>query len=486
MRALDARAQAEGGIAGAVLMARAAAAAWQELRAQWPAAKTIVVLAGPGNNGGDGYVLATLARQAGYSVQVLHFGPLPTQGDAAAAQASFVAGGGQPRPFDSDALAGVGGGAVIVDAVFGIGLKRALSAAAADAVLAVQQARARGAGVLAMDIPSGLDADTGAALGAVFKADVTVTFIARKLGLFTGTGPEFSGRVVLADLQVPEEVLAIKAAAGALMHSRDLALALPPRLRDAHKGRSGHVLIVGGDQGMAGAVLLAARAALRAGAGLVTVATRAAHAASLVAAQPEVMIRGVESAAELLALAAMATAIAIGPGLGTGDWGREMFAALADRAGLLMDADALNLLAENPGQQTSRILTPHPGEAARLLGLSTAEVQANRPAAVRALAARYGGVAVLKGAGTLVYSEAEGLSVCPYGNPGMAVAGMGDALTGVMAAMLAQGLPAHAAACAGVLAHALAGDLAAEGGERGLLPSDLIDRLRQVVNAAAA
>ncbi|HEU0197968.1 MAG TPA: NAD(P)H-hydrate dehydratase, partial [Nevskiaceae bacterium] len=242
------------------------------------------------------------------------------------------------------------------------------------------------------------------------------------------------------------------------------------------------VLIVGGDYGMAGAVLMAARAALRAGAGMVTVATRAEHARTLVAAQPEVMFRPVDKQEDLVPLLERADVVAIGPGLGQAAWGRKLWEAAAERPHLVVDADALNLLAQVPRRQGEWILTPHPGEAARLLGCSTHDIQADRLAAVRRLAERYGGYPVLKGAGTLVWQGTE-VALCPFGNPGMGTGGMGDALTGIVAACLAQGLTPADAAVAGVLVHALAGDAAARtGGERGLLPTDLIDQLRQVVN----
>ena len=482
VRQLDKRAQTEAGISGARLMRRAAAAAWRVLIERWPAARHIVVLAGPGNNGGDGYLLAAMARAANREVLVWRVGPLPLEGDAARAHAKYVQEGGSVAPYTASALANAARGTVIVDALFGIGLKRPLLGDAAQAVLDCHLARNRGAGVLALDLPSGLNSETGALMGAVIKADITVTFIGHKLGLHTGSGPQYAGRVVLDTLSLPPTLYADTPAIGALLHEQDLARALPRRARDAHKGSHGHVLIIGGDHGMAGAVVIAARAALRAGAGLVTVATRAAHAAALVAAQPEVMFRAVESTVELLPLINNARAIAIGPGLGTSAWGQMMWEAVKNRDHLVADADALNLLAENPGENPLRILTPHPGEASRLLGMTTAAVQRDRLATARALGSTYGGVVVLKGAGTLIHCPPSDLIVCPYGNPGMGVAGMGDALTGIIAGLLAQGLFEQDAAAIGVLAHALAGDAAAEAGERGLLPSDLIQALRAIVN----
>jgi NAD(P)H-hydrate epimerase len=260
---------------------------------------------------------------------------------------------------------------------------------------------------------------------------------------------------------------------------------LPPRPRDSHKGANGHVLCIGGDHGSGGAIVLCAQAALHAGAGLASVATRAAHVPALLARQPEAMAHAIESADALAPLFARATVIAIGPGLGQDAWGRAMLgAALAEAKPLVLDADALNLLAAAPrALPAGTILTPHPGEAARLLGTDVAAVQSDRNAAALALVQRHGVVVVLKGAGTLVAAPGRAPRIVAAGNPGMATGGMGDLLTGVVAALRAQGLDAFDAASCGALLHAHAGDLAArEGGMRGLLPSDLLPWLRRCAN----
>ena len=266
---------------------------------------------------------------------------------------------------------------------------------------------------------------------------------------------------------------------------RSLARWLRPRAPDSHKGDHGHVLCVGGETGSGGAVILSAQAALRAGAGLVSVATRAAHVAPLLARQPEAMVHAVGPADGFQALLARADVIAIGPGLGRGDWGRALLhATLRTGKPLLLDADALNLLAETPLRMLEdTILTPHPGEAGRLLGWSSVRVQADRRAAADALAERFGCVIVLKGAGTLVVAHGHETCRVDAGNPGMAVGGMGDLLSGVIAALRAQGLPAFDAAACGALLHAVAGDrAAAQGGGRGLLPTDLLPHLRNTAN----
>ena len=480
VRELDRRAIEEHGIPGYTLMRRAAAVAWNATRDRWPLLRSVAVVAGSGNNGGDGYEIARLAEDAGCKVRVCEVDTNAPRGDAATARAAWLGQGGIER------FADVGEdffkAELIVDAIFGTGLSRPPEGAALAAIEAIAKARRQGALVLAVDVPSGLQADTGAILGQAVRADLTVTFIGRKLGLHTGQGPACTGPVVFDALEVPAAVYGDIAPLARLLDAGDLRRWLPPRPRTAHKGDNGHVLVIGGDAGTIGAVLLAARAALRAGAGLISVATRAAHAPLLTAAQPELMCRGVEAAGELQTAIGRADVIAIGPGLGQGEWGR-MACAEAFSAGkpLVVDADALNLLAQNPQRNEQWILTPHPGEAGRLLGISTAEVQADRVKAARELRQRYGGVALLKGAGTLVQGVDE-LVLCPYGNPGMGVGGMGDALTGIAAAFLAQGLNPESAAGAAALAHALAGDRAARDGERGLAPSDLIEALRAVVN----
>lgn len=478
VRELDRRAIDVHGIPGYTLMQRAAAVAWQALQQRWPAAQRLAVVCGPGNNGGDGYVLARLARAAGRELRLFAVGGPPARGDAVLAHADWLAAGGRVEALDAEALAPA---EVVVDALFGIGLTRPPAGAAAVAIAAMNRARVAGAGVLAIDLPSGLDGDTGSLPGAAVAADLTVSFIGRKLGLHTGEGPALAGDIVFDDLGVPAAAHDGLAVQGRLLDLADLPRWLPPRRRSAHKGSHGHVLVVGGDAGMAGAALMAARAALRAGAGLVNLATRPAHVAALVAAQPELMVHGVDSAAALQPLLARASVVAIGPGLGQGEWGRALLGAVLDtRLPLVLDADALNLLAIEPLARDNWVLTPHPGEAGRLLGQTTATVQADRLAALQALRQRYGGTSVLKGAGSLVSGVPTWL--CPYGNPGMAVGGMGDVLTGIIAALLAQGLARECAAAAGVLVHALAGDRAAAAGERGLLPSDLLAELRYLVN----
>lgn len=483
VRELDRRAIEQQGIAGFTLMQRAATAAFRELRWRWPDARRVAVVCGPGNNGGDGLLLAVLAQQAGMEVRVLLAAePAALKGDAARALDALQKAGLRAQPATADALADA---EVIVDALLGTGLARPVDGVFQSLIEAINRAHANGARVLAVDIPSGLDADRGVVLGAAVAADVTVSFIGLKLGLFTGAGPHHCGRPVFAGLEVPAAVYAGLTPAALRITDEQRRAGLRPRRRNAHKGDHGHVLLIGGDLGMAGAIRLAGEACLRAGAGLVSIATRAEHAALITQARPELMCHGIEQLPELDPLLGRASVIGIGPGLGQSDWGRAVWEKVKGSAlPMVVDADALNLLAQKPRHRRDWVLTPHPGEAARLLGRSSTEVQADRAAAVAELAERYGGVAVLKGAGTLVQASGEGLQVCDAGNPGMAAAGMGDLLCGVIAALRAQGLDAASAARIGVHIHARAGDTAAaQGGERGLIPSDLLLPIRALANS---
>ena len=479
VREIERRAIGDDAQAAAALMRAAGAACWREITRRWPKVESLGIVCGGGNNGGDGYVVAELALRAGRAVRLFELAELPGAPLARGAREEFLRIGGEVRPWQADGEAVLGTCDVLVDALFGIGLSRAIDGAARGAIEAInRQGRRR---VLAVDVPSGLDIDLGAARGVAVQADVTVTFIARKFGLYSGPGAGLAGEVVFEPLATRTDGDGPKALAR-LQHRDELLTALSPRRRNAHTGDHGHVLVIGGDAGMGGASLLAARAALRAGAGKTSLATHPDHSTACMAAQPELMAFGAHGPAEVESRFPQADVIALGPGLGQNAWGRSLYAAaLASGKPLVIDADALNLLALAPQRLQNAVLTPHPGEAARLLGMPTAAVEADRLAAVHALRDRYGATVVLKGAGTLVGSEA-GIVVCPYGNPGMAVGGMGDALTGIVAAFVAQGQALDRAAELGVLAHALAGDAAAQRGERGLLPSDLIEALREVVN----
>ena len=465
------------GVPGIELMRRAAAAAFAILRQRWPEARRIVLLAGNGNNGGDAFLVGMLALRAGLAVEAIAL-DAQSAGDAAQARASFVDAGG--RIVVADAATAIPHADVFVDGLFGTGLTRPVEGVAAALITRLNAPRRQ---VLALDLPSGLDADTGASLGVAVRADLTISFVAWKRGLFSADGAGCCGVRELASLDLPVAAHAGIEADAELLDA-GVARLLPPRYDNVNKGNFGHVLAIGGDEGFAGAIRLTAEAALRCGAGLVSVATRAGHVPALNAARPELMARGVETAGASVPLIERASVIAIGPGLGQRDWGRGLLdLALASGKPLVLDADALNLLTLAPrALPTNVVLTPHPGEAARLLGRDAAAVQRDRFAAVRELSARHAAVVVLKGAGSLIADSQGQVVVCPWGNPGMASAGMGDVLTGVIAALLAQGLSAWDAARMGVALHARAGDVAAGAAPRGLLAGDLFAPLRQLVN----
>jgi NAD(P)H-hydrate epimerase len=478
VRALDRHAIDDLQIPSYTLMTRAGEVALAALRSCWPSAQRIAVVCGPGNNGGDGYVLARLAREQRLEVVAIGLhDPARLQGDARRAHDDFLAAGGTVGAWHANCLRGTD---VVVDAIFGVGLSRAVAGLAAEAIAAVNDSDAH---VLALDIPSGLHADTGEILGDAVRADRTVTFLGLKLGFYLGEGPNCAGVVMFDALELPPQALAHVAPSAVRIDEAAVAELLPPRRRTAHKGQQGSVLVIGGNIGMPGAARMTGEAALRAGAGLVTIATRHENIAAIVGARPELICHGITSADELTTLISRADVVALGPGLGQDEWAQTMFkTALANDRRAVVDADALNLLAQSPCTNAHWILTPHPGEAARLLGKTAAEVQRDRLGAAREIAARYGGTVVLKGAGTLVVSD-EGLpAICDRGNPGMASPGMGDVLTGVIAGIVAQTADLTAAARVGVLVHALAGDMAARRGERGLLATDLFAHLPTCVN----
>jgi NAD(P)H-hydrate epimerase len=478
VRELDRLAIEAAGIPGYTLMTRAGEACWQLLQGNWPGVRRLSVVCGTGNNGGDGYVVARLALAAGLQVQLLQLGDAAhIRGDAQQARQDFLAAGGQVAAFAPEVLDAPD---VIVDAMLGTGLERPLAGAWLDAALAIN---ASACPVLAVDIPTGLLADSGHVPGEAVRADVTITFIGRKRGLFTGQGPDTAGAVCFDDLGVPADVSSQVPADATLHAGAALEELGGARQRAAHKGNFGHVLVIGGGPGMPGAARLAGEAALRTGAGLVSLATHPAHAAAIAAHCPELISHPVADARQLRSLLQRAGVVVTGPGLGRSGWAKSLLACVLEAPQpLVVDADALNLLAAEGIRRDNWILTPHPGEAGRLLQQTTAAVQADRFAAVCAIQERYAGSVVLKGAGSLVCSESGPVAVCAAGNPGMATAGMGDVLSGILGGLLAQGLQPAGAALVGVCLHACAGDRAAAGGERGLLARDVIAELRPLLN----
>ena len=496
VREIDRSVIQQHGIPGIVLMRRAADAAFKQIMTRYSRINHLVVVCGPGNNGGDGYIVALCARNIGIRVTVVA-ASTPNSGDAATAFQMYRDDGGVITECDYSVLATAD---LVVDALFGTGLSRAPEGAAAELIGGMNNAACP---VVSLDIPSGLHSDTGAAFSACVIASVTITFIGLKLGLLTGQGRSHVGELVFEDLQIPAEARRAVEPVARIIQPLQLGKnGLEKYGREMHKGEAGRVLVVGADHGMLGAVLLAGEAALRCGCGVVTVASTESHLDLPALRRPELMSTdAVKLTPERVA--GLADTIVLGPGLGQSAWSEQVFDRFIDcELPMVVDADGLNWLAQKSRHGTAvrrgnRVLTPHPGEAARLLHCTPAEVQADRLAAASEIAARYGGICVLKGTGTLVAcvdgdgvdgSGVDGDSakgavyLCDRGNPGMATAGMGDVLSGIVGSLLGQGLPAIVAATVAVWMHSSAADAAADHiGERSLLAQDVIDRLASVI-----
>jgi len=482
VRELDRCAIDEFSIPGFTLMRQAGQFTFDQLLARWPEVRKLSIWCGGGNNGGDGYIVAGLAQQRGLVVQLVALADEDTLAGDAALACQWAKGCGVVFTLYSDAVDVAG--EVIVDALLGTGLNRNVRAPFDSAIAQINRSDVP---VVAVDVPSGLNSDSGAIMGDAVWAELTTTFIGLKRGQFTGKGAVCCGDILFDDLAVPAEVYERVAVQVVRFGEENLAPAFSPRQRDAHKGHFGHVLVVGGNAGFGGAAMMAAQAAGRVGAGLVSVATRPEHVSALLARCPEVMAHGVNDGKELRDLLAGKDVIVVGPGLGQDIWARQLLEqVLATDTTLVIDADALNLLAMMAGSQEGRenwIMTPHPGEAAKLLQCSVAEVQADRFAAVKTLQQCYGGVALLKGNGTLVAGFSERpMALCTSGNPGMASGGMGDVLSGVLGGLLVQGFELEQAGRIGALLHGEAADRASESGERGMLATDLLSHLRELVN----
>ncbi|WP_019866896.1 bifunctional ADP-dependent NAD(P)H-hydrate dehydratase/NAD(P)H-hydrate epimerase [Methylovulum miyakonense] len=478
---LEDRAIYQCGISGFELMGKAGYEVFKRLQDKWRDSKYIAVFCGSGNNAGDGYIVACLALSEGFNVHVYTMvNPEGLKGDALKAYQKYIAMNGTVMPFNVGLSVRAD---VIVDALFGTGLDRPVLGDYLSAIRIINKSQAN---VISVDIPSGLNADTGRVMGEAVKANCTVTFIALKQGLFTGDAADYCGEIFYSALTVPADIFQEVPSTVYRVMPRHF----PRRKRGMHKGDNGHVLIIGGELGFSGAVMLAGEAALRVGAGLVSVATRRAHTGLMTVNRPELMCHGVDNSDQLTVLLEKANVIVIGPGLGQSDWAKDLLLAVIDSRKLsIIDADALNILSKIPAAHNNlvlspyrSILTPHVGEAARLMSLSTTKIQQDRFAVVKLIQKKYGGIAILKGSGTLIASE-EDIAVSGTGNPGMASGGMGDALSGVIAGLLAQGFPLKDAAQQGVYIHGQAADLAVEqDGERGLLASDLMPYLRRLVN----
>ena len=439
----------------------------------------VLVVAGPGNNGGDAFELAAHLKRRFFRVDVVFAGDAARlSADATAALARWrEAGGTETAEFPQS----TGRYGLVVDGLFGIGLARPLEGRFAALI---ERMNGSGLPVLALDLPSGLNADTGAVMGCAVRAAHTLSFIALKPGLLTLDGPDCCGTLSVDALGLETETL--RTPAGRLLSPEIVRLALAPRPRNFHKGNAGNVAVLGGASGMLGAALLAGRAALRCGAGRVYLGLLDPDAIPVDTLQPELMLRRARDVPLEDAV------IAAGPGMGRSDEALALLErVLRSDCALVLDADALNLLASSErmaalakARSAATVLTPHPAEAGRLLGIATSEVQRDRLAAAQALAARYRAWVALKGNGTLIADPDTRWWINPNGHPGMASAGMGDALTGMVAALLAQGAEPHAALCASVWLHGAAGDAAAacNGGPLGTTASDVIEHARLLLN----
>jgi NAD(P)H-hydrate epimerase len=466
-------------------MLRAGRAAFAELLARWPEAGSLSICCGKGNNAGDGYIIAGLALEIGVSVELVQLGDAgELRGDAARARDWALDRGVEILTGPTAQLRGE----VVVDALLGTGISGELRPAYADMARTINSS---GRGVLAVDIPTGVNADTGAACEGSVRADVTVTFIGRKLGLYTGPGVSLCGDVVYAALGVPAQVYRAQVGSPLLRYAQ--LPRLQARDANAYKQALGHVVIVGGDHSMGGATLMAGEAALRVGAGLVSIVTRASHRPAILSRRPELMVVDADDDEARRELLGRATTLIVGPGLGRSDWShRLLLEALQIGRPVVLDADGLHgfatldLAASAQVGDAPIIVTPHAGEAALMLGTTSSEIQADRVSAAKQLAARVSGVAVLKGAGTLIAvdrDEGPALAgVCGHGNPGMASAGMGDVLSGVVGGLLAQHLTPAQAAVRGVCLHSAAADVVAEQiGQRSILATDLFAPMMQML-----
>lgn len=478
------------GVDGFELMQRAAHSAFRYLIRAWPEQSPILVLCGAGNNGGDGYLIAASARRHNIAVMCIAVAPPEKlSGDANKAWQQAVADGVQVQELDAISTTELeylfSQAKLIVDAMLGTGT----SGAAREPIAAViGRCNQSGVPILAIDVPSGLNATTGAAEGKVIKAAATVTFIGLKAGLLTGQGVAACGDLVFESLNTEQGVIGSGQQPLATRLDWSTVMSwLPARPASAHKGRFGHVLIVAGDRGFGGAGLMAAEAASRSGAGLVSLATRPEHITAALARCPSVMVHGVIHGSELSSLIESATVIVCGPGMGRNAWGQQMLEQVAaSNKPQVLDADALNLLSSRvPVPANNHILTPHPGEAARLLGCSVPDVEADRVAAAKSLQGIFGGTVLLKGAGTVISSGKATVNIINGSNPGMATGGMGDVLSGVIGALYAQlGNPGRAAAIGAAVHLAAANRASVHKGYIGLIPGDVIDALPLVFRDA--
>ncbi|MGB2115900.1 MAG: NAD(P)H-hydrate dehydratase [Porticoccaceae bacterium] len=465
------------------LMNRAGIAAFEELVQAFGKPSLISVFCGSGNNAGDGYVLAARAAQKRLPVQVIELSGSETISTEAKRARQFAQDNNVSFIKYSNTLDIKEG--VIVDCLLGIGYMGELRKPYDQAIELINAAQLP---VLSLDVPSGLNANTGSVQDNAVKADITVTFVGAKQGLFTGKGPVHCGEIIYHSLDISEQLFNQYKPTSILLDLFELLELMPQFVGDEYKNQRGHCMVVGGDHGYGGAATIAAEASLRVGSGLTSVATQPEHVCSVLARCPEIMACGVISGQQLEPWLEKPTVLVVGPGLGRSSWSEQLLQkAVATKLPMVLDADALNILSEGrviPNIQDHQwVLTPHVGEAARLLGLSVADIQADRFAAVKKIQEKYNAVVLLKGPGTLIAGPNQIIKVCPYGNPGMATAGMGDLLSGIIGGLIAQGLSIQEAAELGCCLHSSAADLLVEtSGYHGIAATDLLPYLQKLLN----
>jgi len=492
-RKIDNLAIKEKGISGYSLMQMAAEFTLDVILREFSPVEELIIFCSKGKNSGDGFLLGSFAKEFGLEVTIVM------------SNTSNVIKGVSRKAFEEmkDAKVKiistksieklkVSNKAVIVDALIGTGLKGNLRKNIKESILALNKLGVK-LPVLSLDIPSGINPDTGDADDIAVYADITATFVAQKRGCFTSVGKKFSGEIIYSDLEIPKNLFSKITSTSYVVDYEDSISKVVYREQDAHKGHFGNVLIVGGDRGLGGAGLLSSRAAVYSGAGLTSLVTRPEHVSASLVSCPEVMVKGVDSGQDIEEHLVKPDVIAIGPGLGQSAWSEQMIQRVFWEAekrdiSVIMDADALNLLTKlklSSNLPKRLILTPHPGEASRLLNTSVAVIESNRFSAAAKIQKKFNATVVLKGSGTVICHKSGGTQkwgICDSGNPGMATGGMGDVLTGIIAGLLAQGLTLKEAAEAGVDLHAKAADQASlEFGEAGLTSSDVINELKYLL-----
>ena len=478
---VDNKAIHEFSMPGIELMEKAAAYAFQCSQECFPNIDSIQIFCGSGNNAGDAYLFGCYAIDHGITTSVIYLSnPKTLKGDAYSAYQRYKAKEGKLIQWNENININCD---LIIDGIFGIGINRPVKGTFLKAIELINQ---NSSPVLSLDIPSGLSGENGKIMGTSVRADITITFVGKKIGLYINDGPKVNKRIKFSNLDIPEDCFEKAQPILEETNESHISQILRQRKNDSHKGNFGHVLVVGGNHGMGGAVRITAEAALRTGAGLVSVITRSENAQTILKIRPEIMAHAIESDHKNLPhIIDSVDVIAIGPGLGQDQWAKGLYdAVLESNKPLILDADALNILAQNPQQKEDWVLTPHPGEAAEMLATTVKEIQSDRLKSLKKLCDAFGGVVLLKGQNTLIGRKATIPHMISAGNPGMSTAGMGDLLTGIISGLYAQFRDQDLQLLTSVsaLIHSTAGDRAARSGERGIIATDLFVELKDLLN----